>query len=330
MYQANLTLEDRVDSLATCNARAQIEIASYLDQNHQLQAMLETERSQHQNTVTTLNRQIEETRKQLQNLREKLAANPNDVEVRRQYQELQSQLAAEEQRRASAERTVDSLRNEIVALNDFNQRLSVKLKNVFEYTRDIVKGLRGVEAEIDRFTVQSQTADIGEVTRSNIQKLKQKLDEANVSLAEFANQYQWAVEMRQEFEAMRQDLAQKELVIEELSKKYNTVYLLVGSTEELVQQGILEKSKEKTGIFRRRKVYNVNFNKLTPAICLAYDRRSRTITIPTSGEIKDVYPDIASDAFRIGSVRSDPGEKHLQIFNPQEFWKTNFVVITTN
>ncbi len=101
MFQANLTLEDQVDSLVTCNARAQTKIASYLDQNHQLQAMLETERSQHQNTITTLNRQIEETRKQLQNLREKLAANPNDIEVRRQYQELQHQLATEEQRRTT-------------------------------------------------------------------------------------------------------------------------------------------------------------------------------------------------------------------------------------
>lgn len=316
-YHEKDEMQGRMDSLDIANHKAQSSLATFRAENEELQATLETTRQQHANTVRTLKGQVEEYKKEVEVLRQRMAESQSDPEARRQFEQIKSDLEAAEQQLLAEQHKSDSLSNEIIALVALNNRVTGKMRELVFYTKEITRGLGRLDVRIDlQATGQIPASDIAQATEATVRAAELRLDEARAALAEFAQQ-PWAGDILQEFEILQQELTDKKQVIRKLSEEFNTVYLCVGTTDELVQRGILSK--------RGKREYDFHPEKMSSTGCRPFHRREPLLSFPARGDLQ-LYPPPPEGSYR--QIQSgSPSEKRLQLLDPDQFWQNGKIIV---
>lgn len=202
-----------------------------------------------------------------------------------------------------------------------NRNVSVKEK-ILDDIQSIENYLESSKKKLNRFknenyqnllkrtdlekTVENLTKTLQE-KETEIASLKEQLSQANIQMASYVD-----------------SLKEKEEIIVQQGEKMNTVYYVIGTEKELKEKGIIE---EKGGILGIRKAKT-----LAPTLNRDFFQKSDMTQIhnleidrPAKG-IRIISPH-NPDSYHL----SDLSEKKtlLEISNPEEFWKIQYLVIVT-
>ncbi|MEO0873671.1 MAG: hypothetical protein AAFY48_03610 [Bacteroidota bacterium] len=127
-----------------------------------------------------------------------------------------------------------------------------------------------------------------------------------------------------------QKLTTRQESIKEQTSLFATRYLLVASTRDLMEKGILTHRGEPVKNINRppkRDKLTLDFSKITLEECLPVDIGNRRISFGANeNDVINVLPG-PGDSYEVIAANDDPNRAILQIFDKQMFWSGSAIVI---
>jgi chromosome segregation ATPase len=193
------------------------------------------------------------------------------------------------------------------------ERMLSNLKSIDAYLKSSKAKVQELNAKLNK---QRMSYD---PLKETVERLNNTIIEKEKYIAELKNQIS---DLYIEVDAARKEIEAKEEVIQETTKKLNLAYYIIGTKNELKDNGIIE---EKGGILGLRKT-----KKLAPAFDESLFTRvdiSSTDKIDLHRKINkiEIISPHNPDSYHLAENGEE--QSSIEIIDPQEFWKMKYLVI---
>ncbi|MHA2220030.1 MAG: Cbp1 family collagen-binding glycoprotein adhesin [Candidatus Hodarchaeales archaeon] len=202
-------------------------------------------------------------------------------------------------------------KNESVSLRE--QMLS-DISSIDSYLQSSKKSLRQLKARMKKSQVKMESLE------KMVETLNNTIEEKEKHIAELKTQTEQLTIKIAEVEGQ---LHEKEELIEKQNQQLNTVFYIIGTEEELREKGIIEVKGGFLGFGKTKRISSsLNYDYFTRTNISNVDRIPIYINNPERVNIISPH--------NPGSYTLAPGgenETVLEIINPEEFWKSKYLVI---
>jgi peptidoglycan hydrolase CwlO-like protein len=315
---------DKVTALSKENNKIYTELVTAKEANEALATELKTEQTKYRKAVDDHKKQVADLNAQIKSVRAQLANATTDVALKRELEQLNAQLTQKEAELAEANEMSQNLQNQLNELTTLNTVLIEKSKELRAITEGIGYEMGKLDGGIQSFEGSNGALNIEQVANASFANLERGIAQMEAISTAFSDpvKYPWSKALGEEAAVLKGKLAQKRQAILPLSAQYNTVFVLVGNTKDLLSRGVIKKFDD-GGYHVEEAQCEANKASFTKT-----DRQSPILSLPVSrGDKFALYPAPPEESYTLGNSQSEPSKRSLTIHNSDLFWKNKFLIV---